>query len=412
MRILFLTQIVPYPPDAGPKVKTWNVLRHLKDAGHQVILATFVRPEEEPYLPVLRNLCAEIHPVPIRRSRFADLGHLALSLVQNDSFLIRRDNLRSMRDLVVRLYTSGKIDVIHADQITMTQFALDPACRVPRIFDAHNATWKLVARTLRNFPAPVRWLLGRETQFVRDYESRVLRTFEHTFTVTPVDRDFLLELFPPDERARMAQKITSTPISVDCDTITPVERPGGSLEIVTLGTLHYPPNADGIRWFIQNVFPHVLQRIPHAHLTVLGKNPPDDFLREAQRIPSSLTIAGYVPDLQPYFQRAGLIVVPVRSGGGMRVRILEAFAYGLPVVTTTAGLEGIEAISGEEVLVEDEPLAFANAVVTTLLDAGLQARLSTRGRKLVEEKYHWRKTLRMMDPIYQRLWESSQAADQ
>jgi polysaccharide biosynthesis protein PslH len=402
MRILFLTQIVPYPPDAGPKVKTWNVLRHLASGGHQITLVTFVRPEEEQFLPVLRELCSAVYPIPLHRSRLADIGYLGLSYLKQTPFLVERDNKRLMQEVVDRFVESGAVDIIHADQFTMAQFALKHTT-LPRVFDTHNATWKLVERSAERYPLVMRIFLRRETELVKKYENRVIRSFAHTFTVTPIDRDFLLELFPPAERETISTHINSTPISVDCDTISPIQRKAGSFNIVTLGTLHYPPNADGIRWFIQSVFPLVLEKLPQAHLTVIGKNPPDDFLHEAGRIPGSLTVTGYVPDLKPYFSDAAVIVVPVRNGGGMRVRILEAFAYGMPVITTSAGLEGIDANVDHDILVKDDPVEFAAAIVHLIQNPELQDRLAINGRKLAEEKYHWRVALRLVDQVYEKI---------
>ena len=401
MRVLFLTQIVPYPPDAGPKVKTWHVLRHLADAGHQIILVTYVRPEEDQFIPKLREVCTEVYGIPLKRSRLRDFAFMAISLFKNVPFLVERDNLPAMQEKVEELLAAGKVDIVHADQFTMAQFALYPqSCQIRKIFDAHNATWKIVERSVSQYPFWLRFVLKREAVLMRAYERRVIQEYDHTFTVTSVDHDFLLSLFTQEQQPSINRKITPIPISVDCDAIHPLPRPSGSKNIVTLGTMHYPPNADGIRWFIKEVFPLVLKDQPDAHLTVIGKNPPEDFILEANRNPASITVTGYVPDLVPHLSSAALIVVPVRSGGGMRVRILEAFAYGLPTVTTTTGLEGIDASISEDVLVKDTPSEFAAAVLQILHDPDLQKRLSVNGRKLAEEKYHWKSALTPIDKIY------------
>ena len=143
--------------------------------------------------------------------------------------------------------------------------------------------------------------------------------------------------------AALAEKITVIPIAVDTKELKPTTRRIGSKNILTMGTLHYPPNADGIRWFANEVFPTILNRMPDVTLTIVGKNPPGDFLHMAEKNPKSITVTGYVPDLAPYFEAAAMLVVPVRAGGGIKVRILEAFARAMPVITTSVGLEGIEA---------------------------------------------------------------------
>ena len=127
MNILLLTQIVPYPPDAGPKVKTYHVLRALVGQGHSVTLVSFVRPEEAQNLPALESLCKAVHVIPIHRSRLADGVYYLRSLLAGRPFLVERDDLRPMQELVTRLVRDGDFQFIHADQLTMVQFALKAA---------------------------------------------------------------------------------------------------------------------------------------------------------------------------------------------------------------------------------------------------------------------------------------------
>ena len=173
-----------------------------------------------------------------------------------------------------------------------------------------------------------------------------------------------------------------------------------SHNIVTLGTLHYPPNADGIRWFIKEVLPLIRLKISDVTLTVIGKNPPADFLKLKDDSDGAIDITGYVQDLRPYLNKAALMVVPVRAGSGMRVRILEAFAWGIPVITTTIGLEGIAAQKGDDVLVADDAGDFANEAVRLLGDEELQSNLAKNGRDLVTKLYDWRVVLKKLDEIY------------
>lgn len=403
MHILFLTQIIPYPPDAGPKVKTWHVLRYLIGRGDQVTLISFVRPEEEQYISTLQAQGIEVISVPMRRSRVKDVGYLLLSLLKGTSFLNERDNLREFRRAVQEQLENNAIDVIHADQLTMAQFAtVKPGLRQPvRVFDAHNAVWTIVARMVENLPRFLQPFAQIEARKVLEFEANTVRDFEHTLAVSEQDRSALLSALADDrERQAASARITVTPIAVDTAALQPLQRSPNSRRIVTLGTLHYPPNADGIRWFLKDVFPLVLSREPEAHLTIIGKNPPDDFVTLAGQDPLHIQVTGYVEDLNPYFEQSAIIVVPVRAGGGMRVRILEAFARGMPLVTTTVGLEGIDAQDGREVIVRDESETFAQAVVDLLENPAEQSKLALAGRKQVEAKYDWHLALKGMDQVF------------
>ncbi|GAB4263672.1 MAG: glycosyltransferase family 4 protein [Candidatus Promineifilaceae bacterium] len=406
MKILFLTQIIPYPPDAGPRVKTWHVLRYLIERGHEVTLASFVRPDEVRHVPVLAELCHAVHTVPIHRSRLADVGYWLRSQVTRRPFLIERDDLPGMRQLVRRLLAETPFDIVHADQLTMTQFALDAlnvgGKRPYTIFDAHNATWTISARMVENMPWFLKPVVKLETARIQKYEAMLVEQLDHTMVVIEPDRKALLAGAGNGRAARLTEKISVIPIAVDTNVLQPVKRRSTSRNILTLGSLNYPPNADGIRWFVQDVFPLIRQEAPDVTLTVIGKNPPADFVRWAEQEPAVFDVTGYVEDLTPCMEKAALMVVPVRAGSGMRVRLLEAFARSMPTVTTTIGLEGIEAESGREVLVADTPEEFARAVLHLLHNPALQSHLAEHGRLLAQKKYDWRVVLAKMDAVYQK----------
>ena len=423
MHVLFLTQIIPYPPDAGPKVKTWHVLRYLASRGHRVTLASFIRPEEELNVDKLREVCDDVFTVPIHRSRIRDAGYWFRSNFTGRPFLVERDDLVGMRQLIERILAEERIDIIHADQLTMTQFALTQHQekrtqtkqsqdgnnksnnRQPELlFDAHNAVWTIVERMRDNAPWYLKPFAYLEEQRIKRYEGMVVSLFDYTLAVTEPDHLALKEAvdFAMDDHKKYEDSITVIPIAVDTEKLQPISRKPGSKNIVTLGTLHYPPNADGIRWFAEQVFPLVHERDPDTTLTIIGKNPPPDFYQLQEKHPEEIEVTGYVQDLTPYLERAALMVIAVRAGGGMRVRILEAFARAMPVVTTTVGLEGIEAEHGKEILVEDSPPEFAQAVLNLINDPELSLLLAKNGRQLAVEQYDWQVVLQKMDAIYQQ----------
>jgi glycosyltransferase involved in cell wall biosynthesis len=440
MRILFLTQIIPYPLDAGPKVKTWHVLRYLSDKGYDVVLASFVRPEEEKYVDLIRPICSEVHTVSIQRSRLADLGHLLRSYYTGRPFLIERDDLSGMRSLVRQLVEVGDIDCIHADQLTMTQFAFTPQGLMNRpailghqnngylrsgvdgkrpylIFDAHNAVWTIVERMYDMMPSYLRLLVKGEAGKVKNYEGMITRMYDHILVVTEIDRNDLLaasdlylarrENKPFTGNDYEPTTISVIPIAVDTNLLKPIQREPGSTNILTLGSLHYPPNADGVRWFARHIFPLVQSQVHDATLTIIGKNPPQDLRQLGEDNPSSIQVTGYVPEIDPYLEKSAMVVVPVRAGSGMRVRILDAFARAMPVVTTTVGLEGIEAELDRDVLVADTEEMFASKVVHLLKDQDLQNQLALNGRRLAEENYDWKIALGKMDELYVSLESKS-----
>jgi glycosyltransferase involved in cell wall biosynthesis len=220
--------------------------------------------------------------------------------------------------------------------------------------------------------------------------------------VSSEDRQALLEAVGEEVEPRVKSKIVTIPIAVDTQALQPVSR-AAEYQITTLGTLYYPPNADGIRWFAREVFPLIQAEVPRTTFTIVGKRPPEDFYQLAEDNPGVITVAGYLPDLTSCLEKTAVLVVPVRSGGGMRVRILEALARGVPVVTTTTGAEGIQVRPGEDILIADTPVDFARAVIDLLKSPQLQQKLAQNGRSLAVARYDWQAVLPVLDEVYMTL---------
>ncbi|MAT44665.1 MAG: hypothetical protein CL609_20210 [Anaerolineaceae bacterium] len=408
MNVLFLTQILPFPPNAGPRVKTWHVIKHLVLQGANVHLVTFIRDEELHYLPKVKEICDQVISIPIQRNRIKDFGYLIKSILTNQSFLVTRDGSSQLNANIENLIKNSSYDFIHADQLTMAQFALTakkyhqqyhPHVNPPKlIFDAHNATWTILERMQTQVPFFLRPLVKWEKNQVKKYEGLLLTSFDHTLAVTDIDKKALLETM--EKNLPEENHLHVIPIAVDTQKIIPIQREQNNHNIVTLGTLHYPPNADGIRWFMREIFPIIHHNDPNAKLTVIGKNPPKDFYQLQSMYPDFIQITGYVEKLEPYLEQASVMVIPVLAGGGMRVRILEAFARQIPVVTTTIGLEGIDAKNGRDVLVADSVDSFAKATLNLLNSESLQQEIAENGRKLVQKKYDWKTVFSALNQIY------------
>lgn len=399
MKILLLTQVVPYPPHSGPRVKTYHLLRYLT-TNHRVTLVTFTRNAEEVvHANVLRQMCTEVHTVHLNRSRVRDMFALASSLRTGRPFIIERDGSAVMHRLLTRLVQQAATadqpyDLVHADQLNMAQFA-EPLA-LPRMLDQHNAVWTILGRMAAQYAGPKRWFLQRERRLLQRYEGRICAEFEGITAVTEEDRQAILQVMP------QPRDIPVIPIAVDAEVQQPVEREPDAQGILSLATMMYPPNVDAVCWFARDIYPLIQQVVPDTRFYVCGQRP----VAEVQALPeqnATIDVTGYVPDARPYIARSACLVVPLRSGGGMRVKILEALAWGIPVVSTTVGYEGIDLIPGEHLLVADTPSDFADAVTRLLRDADLRTRLATAGRQRLLERYDWRSVCPAVDVAYERM---------
>lgn len=410
MRILFLTQVLPYPLDAGPKVRAYYVLRYLAGAGHELTLASFRRATDTPAaLAHLGQWCAGgVHTVPMPRSRWRDLAAFGNSRLSGQPFLIARDSVGDMRALVRQLSLDSAFDAVHADQLWMAPYALAAAAAKPRprrplrVLDQHNAVFQVPRRLAEGAPDPLRRALLRdEARRLARYEVATCRRFDHVVWVTDEDRAAFEAARDDDaDNASAAMPpFTTIPICVDPGSEPVLPRAVGARRVTFLGGMHWPPNAAGIAWFAQQVWPAVRQAVPEAVLTIIGRRPPDSLQRLAKGDPS-IDITGYVEDPHRHLAETAAFIVPLFSGGGMRVKITDAWCWGLPVVTTTIGGEGVALRHGDNALVADTADTFSAAVVRVLSEPAIAHSLAAAGRQTVEQCYDWRQVYPAWDIVY------------
>jgi glycosyltransferase involved in cell wall biosynthesis len=301
-----------------------------------------------------------------------------------------------MIDQLGQLVRSEAFDVIHADQLWMAQYAVAAKAASPStklVLDQHNAVHLIPKRLAGDEAFPLkRRFLTREARLLAAYEADICDRFDHVVWVTEEDRRAVAALSGTTIDGQTPS--TVIPICADPTRITPVAQDSSQQRITFLGGLHWPPNAQGVVWFANQVFPQVRAEMPEAVLTVIGKNPPAGLNGEG------IEVTGYVSDLEPYLAQTAVFIVPLHAGGGMRVKILDAWSWGLPVVSTTIGAEGIHVQDGENALLADTAPAFAQAVIQVLRDPGLAGQMGHSGRQTVVEKYDWRVVYSAWDDIY------------
>jgi glycosyltransferase involved in cell wall biosynthesis len=377
------------------------MLRRLA-ASHQVTLACFVRSDDVVGgIDHLRTYCRDVQTVPIERSRMRDGWFLLQSLLSDRSFSIVRDTVPEMARLVETLLAEAReagrpFDALHCDQLWMAQYA-PRAGGVKRVLDQHNAVYLVPKRMAQSEQNPIkRELLEREWRALARYEAAACRRFDRVITVTERDRRVLSDVasgnLPPT---------SVIPIGVDPSAVAVVSRWRDSTNILHLGTMDWPPNVEGVLWFAREVFPALRTRIPGVRLSIVGKRPPAR-VRRLERDPD-VDVSGHVTDPLPYVERSAVFIVPIRAGGGMRVKILDAWMWGVPIVSTAIGAEGIDVVPDENIIIASEPSEFAAGVARLVADPLAGERMAASGRAWVKERYDWRQVYGAVDEVYTQL---------
>lgn len=394
MRILFLSQLLPFPLDAGPKIRSYYVIRYLAEAGHEITLACFIRPnDQERHIQVLRKICRSVHSIPLVRSRFKDAMLGIKSLAAKTPFLILRDQIPEMKQAISKIAAGCSFDAFHADQLWMASYALEHTSAGIKVLDQHNAVFKVPLQMAACSRNPfMRAFLNKESIKLADYERAVCDSFDRVTWVTEEDRDSI-----KPNKIEGIEKHHVIPIAVDPLSQLPVEKKQ-PFRITFLGGMHWPPNADGISWFADKIWPALSESFPEAILTLIGKGSPRKLRQGVNG--NRIEVAGYVPDIEPYISETAVFIVPLRAGAGMRVKILDAWCWELPVVSTSIGAEGIRAVHNENLLIADDEESFKESIIRVLRDTNLSRRLAKNGRSTVESQYDWRKIYYAWDRIY------------
>lgn len=405
MNILLLSYGVPYPPDSGPRVKTYQLIRHLAGR-HRVTLICLSTDDTGPArAAALRPYCAEIHLVSAPVSALLRIGTRLESLFGSRPALVARCDSQELHELLARLVDEAAAagrpyDLVHADQLQMAQFA--ERLPLPRLLDAHNAVHQIQHSFAERQQLLARWRAHREAEQLRAYEGRVCATFEAVTAVSEEDRSALLAA------SDAAGPITVIPIGVDGQALKPAPRAARRRAVLSLAAPSWPPNAEGIAWFGREVYPIVRRAVPDSMLYICGANPPAA-LRDLGERHQGVAVTGFV-DPAPYLAEAGVVIAPLRSPGGMRVALLESLARGIPVVATSLACAGLELVAGEHLLIADSASEFADAVNLLLDDPELGERIGAAGRARALERYDWRALTPAIELIYARLTARGAAA--
>jgi len=395
MRILMLTHVAIYPADAGAKVKTWQVFQYLAKR-HDVFYCTFTRSkEEQEQLQQLPLPPQRIITVPLQRSWYKDGYFLIKSLLCNDAFLLLRDDDRAMKERVERLLAEEKIDILHVDQLNMMRFVpIGWSGKV--VLDEHNAVWLVVERLRqrRNNPV-VSWLLRREVMHIRRIEGEACRRAQVVLAVSEQDRVALQEVAGPGAR------IEVVPITIDRARFAHMRqtREPISGRLLSIGTLFWPPNSEGIEWWLRTGYAELQASYPGVAYDIVGARPSRKLQALAKKY-ATVRLHGYVKETAAFWGQATALAVPLLSGGGVRVKILEAMAIGVPVITTSVGCEGLDVKDGVHVLIADTAAAFARACIEVFNDSQLADSLAENAYRLLGERYDAQRALEPLQGIY------------
>ncbi|MCY2959944.1 MAG: TIGR03087 family PEP-CTERM/XrtA system glycosyltransferase [Planctomycetota bacterium] len=388
MRILFLAQRVPYPPNRGDKITTWRLVERLGRA-HQVRIVAFAHDEKDvAAAEELRGKGFETVAVPYR-DRAAKLGALPLLLTRKPLTLGVYGS-SAVQEAVDRL--APESDLAYAYSSSMGAF-LERHPRLPRIMhfgELDSDKWRQYAERTG---FPMRLVYAREHRTLLEFERRIARSFAANVVCTPLEKAVF-------EREIPGATATVLRNGVDLAYYAPRWAGRDPNAIVFTGVMNYLPNAEGCVWFVREILPLVRREVPAATFAIVGSHPTPEVQRLAE-VPG-VEVTGFVDDTRTWLGKASLSVAPLRIARGIQNKVLEAMAMGLPVVGTTCATQGVEGVDRRDFRVQDEPAGFARDVVDLLRSPERALDLGRAARRFVEATYDWEVVFRPLDELVQR----------
>ena len=401
-RILWLSHFVPYPPKGGCFQRSYNLIKEISSKNDLSLIALKHKDSTHPDFDIkiakseLEKLCKEVNIIDISASTSGAAFYAAAfkSLFKITPLSVNMFKSKKMHEAIERITRKTKFQAVHFDTISMAEY-LEDFGNVPKVMNHHGVESFMIKRRVENEPNILYKLyLMVEGYKLEKYEKRYCARFDKNLAVSGLDKKLLKDITG-------VGNIEVIENGVDIDYFSPSENVEKNKVIIFAGRLDQYSNRESILYFCSKIWPLIKKKHPDVRFTIIGNNPPAK-LAEIAENDRNIELLGYVDDVRPFFANAMISVCPIKDGGGTRIKILDALAMGMPIVSTSIGCEGIDVTPGEDVLIADTPEDFADKVDRIITDIGIRRSMSKNARKTAEDNYSWKAISEKLDRLYSK----------
>jgi len=379
--------MLPYPPKGGSVQRSFNLIKELSKR-YQVALFAFDErrgtarpPGEDDSLTALKAVCEHVTlvPLPSGDSKLAKLFTLGFNLLKPTPYSVDLLVSEEMSQALASYTRTHLVDLVHADAIEMTPYAEQVPAKV-KILNHHNAESLLLNRRAKSLTNPLaRWYVQHQSHKLHRYEAEKMPGFDTNLSVSDEDKEVL-------QRIASDAHVGVVPNGVDTEYFHPSSDEPVPGRVIYMGGLTWYPNYDAVQHLIADIWPHIRKGLPEATCQVIGRIPAG---RKLGNLPDGMETTGFVDDVRPYLAQAQALIVPLRVGGGTRLKILDGMASGKAVISSSIGCEGLGLTPEEEILIGDQPEEFARQVIRLCNDSALRKKIEQAGRDRAEHQYAW-----------------------
>ncbi|WP_026377198.1 TIGR03087 family PEP-CTERM/XrtA system glycosyltransferase [Aestuariibacter salexigens] len=388
-KLLFLCHRIPFPPNKGDKIRSFNILKTLSEH-YDIHLAAFVDDVQDwQFASELDKYCSNVCLVPLPKLRHTIFS--ALGFVTGKPLTLEYFKSKSISNFVAQT-TKGDTDVdIFVFSSSMAQYVegdkFKNHSRVIDFVDVDSDKWRQYSK---RGSFPMSWVYAREARLLQDYEIKICAEFNKSIFVSAQEADYFRDIAP----VSLSNRIAAMPNGVDVEYFVPQEKTGSddeSSSIVFTGAMDYWANVDAVIWFVKHVWPTLIAKYPTLQFFIVGANPTDD-IKELGSV-AGVTVTGKVDDVRPYIAKATISVAPMQIARGIQNKVLEAMAMGKAVVMTPMAAEGIALPELQKDFVTDVSKIFAEKVITLLENGEERQNIGSENNRKILHQYQWSKAL-------------------
>ena len=401
MRILQLTPSLPYPPDGGGKMGIFNLTKYLSSRGHKITLLSIVANQVENIQADIQGLKKWCEVKVVYKNTRTKLWGLFLNLFSEIPYPISKYHSSKVKHAIKKILSNGRFDLVHIDSLHMAYYGefIKHEFKLPLVLREHNVQTTIMERYYQRQGNPLIKLYAYlQWKKMYRYEAKICEIFDKCLMITREDKKRIETMNPSGNTCVI-------PAGVDTSYFYPlkIEEEPGSL--VFVADLSWLPNVDGVLWFYNQVWPRIKKTFLPVKFYVVGRRPLEK-IRKLSKKDQNIVVTGFVKDIRPYMARCSVYIVPLRIGGGMRLKILDAMAMERPVVSTSVGVEGIMVTDRENIVIADSEADFAERVIELLKERNLRRRIAQGGKRLIEQKYRWESIIETLEKEYVRVLEN------
>lgn len=397
LNILFVSATIPYPAIDGGRIRVLNLIQNLSRYNNITFLTYNSSEKDEQNIKYLKDIGINVLDIKFNYNEvLSNIASISKQILKGKPFTIAKYHSELMVNKINELLEKNLYDVLHFEMLHTGQYIVELSNihRVEICLDLQNIDsliWKRLADTESD---PIKKLIlhWQYNKFL-NLERMLSPLFDCCICVSTEDEERLRAINP------FARTVV-VPNGVDTDYFMPIDSKEDEHQIVFVGSMDWQPNEDAVLYFCDKVFPLIKKKIPQIKFYIVGSNPTERVIK--LRNIDGVIVTGLVDDVRDYISQSAVFVVPLRIGGGTRLKILQALAMKKAVVSTSIGCEGLGLIHNEHLLISDNPKEFAKSVMLLLNDKDLRYRLGENGRKLVEDQYDWKSISIKLDAIYRR----------